>query len=351
MTEPTSQFPEQDARAARTKLLTRLAGPLTRKNLLSWIGVILIVCTIRWAIFEPYKIPSGSMEPTLHGDERIGHGDRVGVNKWIYGLRIPFTKTRLFHLSEPQRWDIVVFKAVEENARHGTLIKRIVGLPGERIHIADGKIHVNGEAVEPPDELRDVLNYTTSLGQPPELIRSFILHHAQSNERSPLLSPANPTAQQFYEELAVVREGLGGRDPASLSASETEKLVAGLSPVSMNIAQKLFGILQQMQYPLKYGILPDDEFSVVPEDCYLVCGDNSPDSADGRYFGWLPNGHILGRAFCIGWPPSRWRDFSGFSRTWWGKGLLWGLPALVAVYVGMSFRGSRKRRFPRKPNA
>ena len=341
MTEPTPQSPQPPA---PVRLLRSLVGPLTRRNLLSWTAVILIVCTIRWAIFEPYRIPSGSMEPTLYGDGRIVHDDQVGVNKWIYGLRIPFTKTRLFHLSDPQRWDIVVFKAVEKNTRHGTLIKRIVGLPGERIHIADGKIHVDGEPVDPPEELRSVLNYTTTLGQPPGLVRLFILSHAQSNQRSPLLNPANPTAQQFYEDLDAVRQGLGDRDPAALSASETEKLVADLSPVSVDIAHKLFGILQEMQYPLEYGVLPDDKYSVVPEDCYLVCGDNSPDSADGRYFGWLPNGHILGRAFCIGWPPSHWRDFTGFSRTWWGKGLLWGLPVLVAVYVGISLRGSRQRR-------
>ena len=87
--------------------------------------------------------------------------------------------------------------------------------------------------------------------------------------------------------------------------------------MSRELVEHYLQAQQEAQYPLKYGILPDDEYSMAPEDCYLVCGDNSGDSADGRVFGWLPNGHILGRAFCIWGPPSRMRDLTGFSKTWW----------------------------------
>ena len=72
-----------------------------------------------------------------------------------------------------------------------------------------------------------------------------------------------------------------------------------------------------------YGVSERDEFAVVPPGHYLVMGDNSFSSRDGRFFGWLPNDNIYGRAVCIWWPIGRWRDFTGFSKTWWGKSILY----------------------------
>jgi signal peptidase I len=63
-----------------------------------------------------------------------------------------------------------------------------------------------------------------------------------------------------------------------------------------------------------------------------MLGDNSKDSADGRYFGWVPHDHLLGRAFCVWWPISRRRDLTGFTDTWWGLALLWGIPLLLVGY-------------------
>lgn len=223
-------------------VITWFLSGLPRDQAVEWIKSGLfalgLALLIRWPIAEPYRIPSGSMEPTLHGDERIGRGDRVFVNKWIYGVRFPFMNRRIWYGADPQRWDIVVFKTVEKNALHKTLVKRIVGLPGERIHIANGKIHVNGRPVEPPPSMPKDIYYT---------------------------SP--------------IRRDMTG---------------------------------------MVYGVLPEDEFSVVPKGHYLVMGDNSANSRDGRYFGWLPNENIVGRVACIWWPPTRWRDFTGFSQTrWW----------------------------------
>lgn len=293
-----------------------------------------MVLIIRWLLFEPYHIPTGSMEPTLHGDPGFLKGDRVGVNKLIYGPRVPFMNKRLFHLAEPKRWDIVVFKTPVPNALHKTLVKRVVGLPGERIHIADGKIWVNGAPAEPPESLRNVLYYTDVLGQDEKAIERFILQLAQHKGESPLLNPVNLTVKNFYAELAKIRQRLADRDPATLSQEETGRLLEELSPVSKNIGAQLFATQQAAQYPLRYGILPDDQYTLVPENGYLVCGDNSQDSADGRFFGWLPNDNIMGRAFCIMWPVPRWRDFTGFSKTWWGMGLLYGLPALLIILEG-----------------
>ncbi len=218
------------------------------KSMIFALGLALL---IRWPIAEPYRIPSGSMETTLHGDPNFGKGDRVFVNKFIYGVRYPFLNKRIWHGKDPERWDVVVFKSVEPDAEHPTLVKRIVGMPGEHFHIEGGKVYVNGEELEIPDAL-------------PE--------------------------GQFY--------------------------TSGFS--------------------MKYGVRPEPEYSEIPEGHYLVLGDNSGNSRDGRYFGWLPNEHIVGRVASIWWPPPRWRDFTGFSHTIWWNSLL----VLLAVYiVGRLFVG------------
>ncbi|HNY86143.1 MAG TPA: signal peptidase I, partial [Candidatus Hydrogenedentes bacterium] len=79
-----------------------------------------------------------------------------------------------------------------------------------------------------------------------------------------------------------------------------------------------------------------EEYSQVPEGHYLLLGDNSAHSRDGRWFGWVPNEHLVGRVACIWWPPPRWRDFTGFSETlWWrvSAGLIV-LLTLVRLVVG-----------------
>jgi len=321
-----------------------ITGPWNRRNAVGWLTVIVLILGIRWLLFESYRIPTGSMEPTLHGDPRFLRGDRVAVNKLIYGPRVPFMNKRIFKLAEPSRWDIVVFKTVEKNAVHKTLIKRVVGLPGERIHIAEGKIWVNGAPVEPPEALRDLLHYTTTLAQDEGQVKQFVLQVAKQNVRSKLLNPDNFTVQDLYQQLGTIREGLGSRDPAALTSGEVDALLGALTPVSWDIVHQLFAMHQELLYPLRYGILPDDEYSLVPENHYLVCGDNSADSADGRCFGWLPNDNILGRAYCIMWPISRWRDLTGFSRTWWGAGLLYGIPALLIALESIAWIRHRRRR-------
>jgi signal peptidase I len=217
---------------------------------ISWVRSLVfafaLVMVFRWAIAEPYSIPSGSMEPTLHGDPRFLRGDRVFVNKWIYGIRYPFMNKRIWQGKLPERWDIVVFKASEENALHNTLVKRVVALPGERVNIGnDGKIYINGEAVPVPPSVGN-FEYSRNIG-------------------------------------------------------------AGFD----------------------YGVRESDTYSLVPEGHYLVLGDNSNHSRDGRRFGWLPNENIVGRAACIWWPIGNIRDFTGFTETlWWRTSM-----SLLALYV------------------
>ncbi|HVK62428.1 MAG TPA: signal peptidase I [Bdellovibrionales bacterium] len=88
-------------------------------------GAVLLILTIRWALFEPYVIPSGSMLPTLQ------IRDHIFVNKFAYGIRLPFSSHYLIRFGEPKRGDIIVFRSVDDDDIF--LVKRVVGLPGETL--------------------------------------------------------------------------------------------------------------------------------------------------------------------------------------------------------------------------
>lgn len=317
-------------------------------NVRGWLWVIGVVLLIRWAWFEPFRIPSASMEPTLHGEnDGIGSwltSDRVAVNKWVYGLRfplddtwIPFTDTyldysdhRIFKGQPPQRWDIVVFKSDEEESRGRILIKRVVGLPGERVHIADGHVYVNGEPLQPPDSIKDILRYTTAPDD--REVRRHILRLATMESPPTTVNPLHPSVKRLMQVLGVLREQLRDRDPAKVTDEDLEVLLEDIDPIAWKVAQGDADRIHAQLGSFRYGIFPGDEYSLVPEGHYFVLGDNSGESRDGRAFGWVPESNILGRTFCIWWPISRWRDFTGFSHTWWGLLLLFGLPIAMVLY-------------------
>lgn len=105
----------------------------------SFFPVILAVLILRSFIVEPFRIPSGSMEPTLLP------GDFILVNKFSYGLRLPVVNTKVIELGEPERGDVVVFRYPEDPAV--AFIKRIVGLPGDRLEYRDKQLYINGKPV------------------------------------------------------------------------------------------------------------------------------------------------------------------------------------------------------------
>lgn len=252
--------------------------------------LILIIFTIKGCFVDQYSIPSGSMEPTLHGDANMFKGDRVLTNKMIFGPRIPFTTIRLWDWWEPQRWDIVVFKPPAGASEHPRLIKRVVGLPGERVQIKEGRIFINGEAV-----------------------------------------PLGDTLPEGFH-------GYWGYDDIKRMTTKPD-----LDPEQ----RAAFGQMLK-QYPPKYGCLPDDEHQVVPEGHYLMLGDNSLNSVDGRMFGWVPRENLYGRASAVFWPISHRRDFTGFSHTWWGKLMIFGIP--LALF-GFEFYHWRKERQAKRAKA
>lgn len=103
---------------------------------------ILIALFIRAFVVQAFKIPSSSMEPTLHV------GDHILVSKFIYGIRVPFTDIKLFQFKKPQRGDIVVF--IYPRDRSKDFIKRVIATEGEKVEIIRNKIYINEKLIEDP---------------------------------------------------------------------------------------------------------------------------------------------------------------------------------------------------------
>jgi signal peptidase I len=114
--------------------------PLLVEYARSFFPVILIVLLIRSFLFEPFRIPSDSMMPTLL------RGDFIFVNKFSYGLRLPVVNAKVVPIGEPQRGDVIVFRLPREPSTN--YIKRLVGLPGDHIVVRGQNLYINGERVK-----------------------------------------------------------------------------------------------------------------------------------------------------------------------------------------------------------
>jgi len=108
-----------------------------REYIEALVTAVLIAFVIRSFIIEPFKIPSSSMVPTLLV------GDHIFVNKFIYGLRPPFTKKHFFQFKTPKRGEVIVFIYPEDESKD--FIKRVAGLPGDKLGFSGTDVYINGE--------------------------------------------------------------------------------------------------------------------------------------------------------------------------------------------------------------
>jgi signal peptidase I len=133
----------------------------------SFLAALTILLVVRGTFADQNVVPSGSMEPTIH------IGDHILVDKTAYDLRLPYSGVRLWQRAEPERGDIVVFFRPQDGLR---LVKRLVGLPGDRIHVENGFVTVNGEPVAGSKSGQSALN----VGDHDEVIYQEVLgrHHA-----------------------------------------------------------------------------------------------------------------------------------------------------------------------------
>ena len=126
-----------------------------KKEVREWVESIAIALVlallIRAFVVQAFKIPSGSMIPTFLV------GDRIFVNKFIYGARVPFTDIRLPALREPKRGDIIVFRSPEDKKKD--FVKRLIASGGETVEIRDGTIYIDGKAIEGPAILSSIYYY------------------------------------------------------------------------------------------------------------------------------------------------------------------------------------------------
>ncbi len=112
---------------------------------------VVLALFIRTFIVQAFKIPSGSMIPTFKV------GDRIFVNKFIYGARVPLTPWSLPAVRQPKRGDIIVFKSPEDPKKD--FVKRLIAVGGEEVEIREGKIYINGSVMDEPASIRTVYYY------------------------------------------------------------------------------------------------------------------------------------------------------------------------------------------------
>ncbi len=190
----------------------------------SFFPIFLIVLLLRAFLVEPFRIPSGSMIPTLLV------GDFILVNKFDYGIRLPVINRKIIEIGEPARGDVVVFRYPEDPST--PFIKRVVGLPGDHIAYRGKRLFINGEPVT-----------------------------------------YDPAGSFVGVKSAVMHTG-------------AEKLVERIGDEGHDI----------IVTPRAYSF---DWEGQVPTDSYFVLGDNRDNSRDSRFWGFVPNENLIGRAFII----------------------------------------------------
>ncbi|WP_087752807.1 signal peptidase I [Paraburkholderia caledonica] len=234
------RFADENAAQTRARLRDdKLRQPWWLEYSASFFPVILVVFVVRSFVVEPFKIPSGSMVPTLLV------GDFILVNKFDYGIRLPIVNTKITEGRPLQRGDVVVFRYPKDESVD--YIKRVIGLPGDTVAYQDKQLTINGKPV-PETPLPDYLD-EERLGY----------------------------AKQFEENL-------DGRKNAILNNPAVPPFIVGAEdyPSRDNCTYNARGVICK-----------------VPPGNYFMMGDNRDNSADSRYWGFAPDKNIVGRAFFI----------------------------------------------------
>jgi signal peptidase I len=210
--------------------------------------VIAVVFLLRSFLVEPFKIPSGSMIPTLLV------GDLILVNKYAYGVRLPVVHTKVLDVGLPARGDVMVFRFPKDTSVD--YIKRVIGLPGDTVSLDNGRLTINGQ----PVPIREAGEFFDS-----ERLSYF---------------------RQYSEKLGEVEH----------------KLLTELDKSSFISGVESFPHRDQCTY-VRTGLTCQ-----VPPGHYFVMGDNRENSLDSRYWGFVPERNIVGRAFFI------WMNFGDLGR-------------------------------------
>jgi signal peptidase I len=220
--------------------------------------VILVVFILRSFLFEPFKIPSGSMIPTLWV------GDLILVNKFHYGIRLPVINTKITQGEPVQRGDVMVFRYPPNPSLD--YIKRVVGLPGDTVSYINKELKVNGVDI------------------------------------------SKTAVPDFFEEESLryikqFEEVLPRRDPSDAQGSRvTHRLLNEMDRPAYVSGADQFPFRENCQYSV------DGVVCKVPPGHYFMMGDNRDNSLDSRYWGFVPDSNVVGRAFFV------WMNFGNLKR-------------------------------------
>lgn len=214
----------------------------------SFFPVILFVFVLRSFVVEPFRIPSGSMIPTLQV------GDLILVNKFSYGIRLPVIKKKIIEIGEPRKGDVMVFRyPVDPSLDY---IKRVVGVPGDRIEYRDKRLTINGK----PLSVQALPDYFDA-------------------ERASY-------SHQYEEKLGDV----------------AHKIIVDDGRRDQIDPKFVFPYFDACRYSA------DAVSCTVPPGHYFMMGDNRDNSEDSRYWGFVPEQNIVGKAFFV------WMNFSDLKR-------------------------------------
>jgi len=210
----------------------------------SFFPIILIVFSLRSFLVEPFKIPSGSMIPTLL------IGDFILVNKYTYGIRLPVANLKIIDMNEPQRGEVMVFRFPEDPSID--YIKRVIGVPGDMVTYRNKQLSIN----DVPVQLEQGGGYKYIDG-PAYIYTQRFKENMDGNEHDILINEDMPDIQ-----LSAIHH-FPNRENCTFDRT-------GFS-------------------------------CKVPEGSYFTLGDNRDGSSDSRYWGFVPENHIVGKAFLIWW--------------------------------------------------
>ena len=214
--------------------------------------VILAVFLLRSFLFEPFKIPSGSMIPTLLV------GDLILVNKFHYGVRLPVINKKLIANNDPQRGDVMVFRYPKDTSID--YIKRVVGVPGDEVSFRAQQLYLNGAAVP--------------------------------MEQKPPPGFYDEESRRYFAEF---KEKFGDKEHGIL-----------VNPQS----QPYYGPDDRIAFPFRENCRYSAEGVTckVPAGHYFMMGDNRDNSQDSRFWGFVPDQNIVGKAFFV------WMNFGNIGR-------------------------------------
>ena len=256
------------ARAAQRANAADLVMPLpvTVDYARSFLPVAALVLVLRGFIFEPFRIPSDSMMPTLE------QGDFLVVNKFAYGLRVPVLNRKFLDIGEPQRGEVVVFRYPPHPEVN--FIKRVVGLPGDTVRVRNDQLIINGVPVPMTEQGRYNDSYGCYLNMRlgTELLGTHSHQVMSCRTSGGLFADKVPSCKRDMDHSYLCVENAGEGEPDANDTSYDR---------------------------------------IVPPGQYLMIGDNRDNSSDGRVWGFVPEDHLVGRASRIwlnlplgrsGWP-------------------------------------------------